>query len=203
MKKYLICILLAIYALLLPTVIIFLFGDFVTNTLIEFLFLLLIILNTMIIIKIEIDYIKYGEKVNPFRKIKKHSNNELIIAQLMNLDTYQKYLIIDKNLVVINESGIFEFATFNKRGVLKGNIKDKEWIIDGRKISNPFIIKEDIFHYFIIQSPISFKVTGVWLTTKRLIYNTLEKRLNKKIYTKEKIDELYNNLKVKYGNNEN
>ena len=56
------------------------------------------------------------------------------------------------------------------------------------------LTKQDAFNYVILNSRLTFKVTGVWLTTRRLLYNTVDKRLNKKIYTKEKIDEVYNKL---------
>ena len=193
-----------VYIIVAPIVVLHILSVFMLNSLLSFpltcLFFVFVILNTLTVIKLMIDYDKYG---SPFRKMRRYSDNELIIAEINNLNTYQKTLVINNNLIVINEAGVFEFATIRKSGILKGDIKDLEWTINDKKVNNPFIIKEDIVHYFILQPGIVFKVTGVWLTTRRFIYNTLEKRLNERIYTKEKIDQIYNDLKVKYGNNKN
>ena len=204
MKKSLFFAFAIIYVIIAPIVVLRIFNLLMFNSFISIpltcLFFIFTISNTITVIKLMINYDKYG---SPFKKIRRYTDNELIISEINNLNTYQKILVVDNNLIVINESGVFEFATFNKTGTVKGDIKDLEWMINNKKITNPFIIKDNIYHYFILQSGIIFKVTGVWLTTRKFIYNTLEKRLNKRIYDKEKIDEIYNTLKVKYGNNEN
>ncbi len=191
MKKWIICTLLGIYAGLFPVLLVLLFSPLITNIGIELLFLGIIILNTGMVIKIGLDYIRYGDRINPFKKVERHTYNEMIIAELSKLNTYQKTLIVGNNLIVINEAGIFEFVCLNKQGVLKGDIKDEYWLINNKKIKNPFILKQDAFNYVILNSRLTFKVTGVWLTTRRLLYNTVDKRLNKKIYTKDDIDKLY------------
>ena len=204
MKKSLFYALAIVYVIVAPIIVLRIFNLFMLNSFLSIpltcLFFVFVILNTLTVIKLMIDYDKYG---SPFKKIRKYTDNELIISEINNLNTYQKTLIIDHNLIVINESGVFEFASLNKSGVLKGDINDLEWTINDKKVNNPFIIKDNIYHYFIIQPGISFKVTGVWLTTRKFIYNTLEKRLNERTYNKDKIDQIYNDLKVKYGNNEN
>ena len=204
MKKSLFYALAIVYVIVAPIIVLRIFNLFMLNSFLSIpltcLFFVFVILNTLTVIKLMIDYDKYG---SPFKKIRKYTDNELIISEINNLKTYQKTLIIDHNLIVINESGVFEFASLNKSGVLKGDINDLEWTINDKKVNNPFIIKDNIYHYFIIQPGISFKVTGVWLTTRKFIYNTLEKRLNERTYNKDKIDQIYNDLKVKYGNNEN
>ena len=193
-----------VYIIVAPIVVLRILSVFMLNSLLSFplhcFFIVFVALNTLTAVKLMINIDKYG---SPFRKMRRYSDNELIIAEINNLNTYQKTLVINNNLIVINEAGVFEFATIRKSGILKGDIKDLEWTINDKKVNNPFIIKEDIVHYFILQPGIVFKVTGVWLTTRRFIYNTLEKRLNERIYTKEKIDQIYNDLKVKYGNNKN
>ena len=193
-----------VYIIVAPIIIYRIISMFMFNSFLSFpltcLFLVFVVLNTLTVMKLMIDIDKYG---SPFRKIRRYSDNELIIAEINALKTYQKTLIINNNLIVVNESGVFEFATINKNGILKGDINDLEWTINDKIVNNPFIVKDDIYHYFILKSGIVFKVTGVWLTTRQFIYNTLEKRLNERIYTKEKIDQIYNDLKVKYGNNEN
>ena len=191
MKKWIVCTFLGIYAGLFPVLLIILFSPLITNIGIELLFLSIIILNTGMVIKIGLDYIRYGDRINPFKKVERHTYNEMIIAELSKLNTYQKTLIVDNNLIVINEAGIFEFVCLNKQGILKGDIKDEYWFINDKKIKNPFILKNDVFNYVILNSRLTFKVTGVWLTTRRLLYNTIDKRLNKKIYTKDNIDKLY------------
>ncbi len=204
MKKSLFFAFAIIYVIISPIIVYRVISEFMLNSFLSVpltcIFFVFVILNTLTVIKLMIDYDRYG---SPFKKIKRYTDNELIISEISNLKTYQKTLIINHNLIVINESGIFEFATLNKSGILKGDINDLEWTINDKKINNPFIIKDNIYHYFIIRSGIVFKVTGVWLTTRRFIYNTLEKRLNERVYTKEKIDQIYNDLKVKYGNHEN
>lgn len=200
MKKWIVCTFLGIYAGLFPVLLIILFSPLITNIGIELLFLSIIILNTGMVIKIGLDYIRYGDRINPFKKVERHTYNEMIIAELSKLNTYQKTLIVGNNLIVINEAGIFEFVCLNKQGILKGDIKDEYWFINDKKIKNPFILKNDVFNYVILNSRLTFKVTGVWLTTRRLLYNTIDKRLNKKIYTKDNIDKLYlklsNNVKL-------
>ena len=191
MKKWVICTFLGIYAGLFPVLLVLLFSPLITNIGIELLFLGIIILNTGMVIKIGLDYIRYGDKISPFKKVERHTYNEMIIAELSKLNTYQKTLIVENNLIVINEAGVFEFVCLNKQGILKGDIKDEYWLINNKKIKNPFILKNGAFNYIILNSRLTFKVTGVWLTTRRLLYNTVDKRLNKKIYTKDNIDKLY------------
>ena len=204
MKRYFFYSFVIIYIIFAPIIVYRILSVFMLNSflsvLLTFISIIFAVLNTITVVKLIINYDKYG---SPFKKIKKYTTNELIISEINNLNTYQKTLIVNNNLIVVNESGIFEFATIRKSGTLKGDIKDSEWIIDDKKVNNPFIVKDNIAHYFILQPGIIFKVSGVWLTTRRFIYNTLEKRLNKRIYNKEKIDQIYNDLKEKYGNNEN
>lgn len=194
MKKYIVYVFLGIYAGLFPIILIKLFGPLITNIGIELLFLTLIIINTLTVIKIVLNYIRYGEKMNPFKKVVKPTYNEMIISELSKLNSYQKSLIIDNNLIVINEAGIFEFARINQKGKLKGNIKDDYWYLNNKKINNPFNLKDGALNYVIINNRLIFEVTGVWLTSRRLLYNTVDKRLNKKIYNKDEIDKIYNKL---------
>lgn len=194
MKKTVVCTFLGIYAGLFPVLLIFLFSPLITNIGIELLFLGIIVLNTGTVIKIGLDYVKYGDKISPFKKIERHTYNDIIIAELSKLNTYQKILTVNNNLIVINEAGIFEFASLNKTGTLRGNIKDDYWYINDKKIKNPFILRKEAFNYIILNSHLIFKVTGVWLTTKKLLYNTIDKRLNKRIYNKEQIDKIYHEL---------
>ena len=132
--------------------------------------------------------------MNPFKKVAKPTYNEMIISELSKLNSYQKSLIIDNNLIVINEAGIFEFVRINKSGTIKGNIKDDYWYINDKQIKNPFILRKDTFNYVILDSHLVFNVNGVWLTTRKLLYNTVDKRLNKRVYNKEQIDKIYNDL---------
>ena len=204
MKRYFFYSFVIIYVIFAPIIVYRILGVFMLNSFLSVLLtcisIIFAVLNTITVVKLIINYDKYG---SPFKKIKKYTTNELIISEINNLNTYQKTLIVNNNLIVVNESGIFEFATIRRSGTLKGDIKDSEWTINDKKVNNPFIVKDNIAHYFILQPGIIFKVSGVWLTTRRFIYNTLEKRLNKRIYNKEKIDQIYNDLKEKYGNNEN
>ena len=183
-----------IYIIVFAIFLLKLFNPMLNNFGIVMLYFALVFINTGTIIKIMIDYDKNGEKVNPFRKIERHTNNEMIISELSNLDTYQKTLVVNNNLILINEAGVFEFVNLNKIGTLKGDINDDYWYINDKKIKNPFILRKDTFNYIILNSRLTFKVTGVWLTTRRLLYNTIDKRLNKRIYNKEQIDKIYNEL---------
>ena len=193
-KKFLICLILGIYAGIFPILIVLIFGPFITNIGMELLFLFLIVVNTGTIIKICLDYIRYGDRSLPLKKAERFTNNDMIIAELAKLDTYQKTLVINNNLIVINEAGIFEFVRINKSGTIKGNINDDYWYINDKQIKNPFILRKDTFNYVILNSHLIFNVTGVWLTTRKLLYNTVDKRLNKRVYNKEQIDKIYNDL---------
>lgn len=191
MKKY---VLLLIYVMIFPLVLYLVFYKILNNLGILLLYYFLIIVNTLTVIKIVLNYIRYGEKMNPFKKVVKPTYNEMIISELSKLNSYQKSLIIDNNLIVINEAGIFEFARINQKGKLKGNIKDDYWYLNNKKINNPFNLKDGVLNYVIINNGLIFEVTGVWLTSRRLLYNTVDKRLNKKIYNKDEIDKIYNKL---------
>ena len=191
MKKY---VLLLIYVMIFPLVLYLIFYKILNNLGILLLYYFLIIINTLTVIKIVLNYIRYGEKMNPFKKVVKPTYNEMIISELSKLNSYQKSLIIDNNLIVINEAGIFEFVKINKKGKLKGNIKDDYWYLNNKKINNPFNLKDGALNYVIINNGLIFEVSGVWLTSRRLLYNTVDKKLNKKIYDKEEIDKIYNKL---------
>ncbi|HIS91016.1 MAG TPA: hypothetical protein IAC20_05095 [Candidatus Faecisoma merdavium] len=191
MKKY---VLLLIYVMIFPLVLYLVFYKILNNLGILLLYYFLIIVNTLTVIKIVLNYIRYGEKMNPFKKVAKPTYNEMIISELSKLNSYQKSLIIDNNLIVINEAGIFEFVRINKSGTIKGNIKDDYWYINDKQIKNPFILRKDTFNYVILNGHLIFNVTGVWLTTRKLLYNTVDKRLNKRVYNKEQIDKIYNDL---------
>ena len=191
MKKY---VLLLIYVMIFPLVLYLVFYKILNNLGILLLYYFLIIVNTLTVIKIVLNYIRYGEKMNPFKKVVKPTYNDMIISELSKLNSYQKSLIIDNNLIVINEAGIFEFARINQKGKLKGNIKDDYWYLNNKKINNPFNLKDGALNYVIINNGLIFEVTGVWLTSRRLLYNTVDKRLNKKIYNKDEIDKIYNKL---------
>ena len=191
MKKY---VLLLIYVMIFPLVLYIVFYKILNILGILLLYYFLIIVNTLTVIKIVLNYIRYGEKMNPFKKVAKPTYNEMIISELSKLNSYQKSLIIDNNLIVINEAGIFEFVRINKSGTIKGNIKDDYWYINDKQIKNPFILRKDTFNYVILNGHLIFNVTGVWLTTRKLLYNTVDKRLNKRVYNKEQIDKIYNDL---------
>ena len=191
MKKY---VLLLIYVMIFPLVLYLVFYKILNNLGILLLYYFLIIVNTLTVIKIVLNYIRYGEKMNPFKKVAKPTYNEMIISELSKLNSYQKSLIIDNNLIVINEAGIFEFVRINKSGTIKGNIKDDYWYINDKQIKKPFILRKDTFNYVILNGHLIFNVTGVWLTTRKLLYNTVDKRLNKRVYNKEQIDKIYNDL---------
>ncbi len=194
MKKSIIYSIFIIYIIVFAVFLLRIFNPMLNNFGIVMLYFALVFLNTGMVIKIMIHYDKYGDKINPFKKIERYSNNDMIITELSKLNTYQKTLIVGNNLIVINEAGVFEFVSLNKQGIIKGDIKDEYWFINDKKIKNPFILKKNAFNYVILNSRLTFEVTGVWLTTRRLLYNTIDKRLNKRVYNKEKIDKIYNEL---------
>ena len=194
MKKSIIYSIFIIYIIVFAVFLLRIFNPMLNNFGIVMLYFALVFLNTGMVIKIMIHYDKYGDKINPFKKIERYSNNDMIITELSKLNTYQKTLIVGNNLIVINEAGVFEFVSLNKQGIIKGDIKDEYWFINDKKIKNPFILKKNAFNYVILNSRLTFEVTGVWLTTRRLLYNTIDKRLNKRVYNREKIDKIYNEL---------
>ena len=194
MKKSIIYSIFIIYIIVFAVFLLRIFNPMLNNFGIVMLYFALVFLNTGMVIKIMIHYDKYGDKINPFKKIERYSNNDMIVTELSKLNTYQKTLIVGNNLIVINEAGVFEFVSLNKQGIIKGDIKDEYWFINDKKIKNPFILKKNAFNYVILNSKLTFEVTGIWLTTRRLLYNTIDKRLNKRVYNREKIDKIYNEL---------
>ena len=142
LKNILVYTLAILYVIVFPIITLKILNYFMLNSMLNIalgmLFLVLVIFNTLTVFKLLVNYDRDGKLTNPFRKIKIYSDNELIIAEMNNLKTYQKTLIIGNNLIIINEAGVFEFVTLNKIGTLKGDINDDEWTINDKKIKNPF-----------------------------------------------------------------
>lgn len=154
--------------------------------------------------KIMREYNQYGKKIIPNRKVKAVSNTELLASEISEVKSYQKMLIFKNHIIVINEAGIFEFVTYQKKVKIVGNVQEDYVYINGKKQKNPFVIKEyPVYYYFILDHGIHIQMSGIRLVTKSALVITLEKHLNKKIYTKEQIDKMYYELEVKYGNYEN
>ena len=163
--------------------------------------IIIIFLSTFILailFKIYKDYIQFGSKIFKLKVDFKFNELELISFDIEKIDTYQKIIIKDNKIIVMNKAGVFEFILFNKKGFLKGNIKDKVWYLDEEKIDNPFTIKNKFKHnYFIINGSCLFQ-TDVKLVTKSNIYHEIVRCLNNEVYDNKKIDEVY---EVLYGNN--
>lgn len=184
-----------IFGLLLPFLLIFILKSLNLPTTI---FLILSIIIILIFIKICKDYMQYGSKIFKFKTALNYNELELISKDIEKINTYQKIITKDNKIIVINKAGIFEFILFNKKGFLKGNVKDIYWYLDEEKINNPFTIKSEFkYNYFIVSGLCLFK-TDVKLVTKSNIYYEISKNLNKEVYSKEKINEMYGVLN---GNN--
>ena len=192
-KKYSIII----FGIMLPFLLIFLLKLLNLPTTI---FVILSIIIILIFIKVCKDYITYGKKIFKFKSTLNYNELELISKDIEKINTYQKIIVKDNKIIVINKAGTFEFVLFNEKGFLKGNIKDTNWYLDDKKINNPFTIKSEFkYNYFIVNGLCIFK-TDVSLVTKSNVYYEICKYLNKEVYNKEKIDEMYG---VLYGDNKN
>lgn len=178
------------------------------NVLFEFL------LKTTWIFVVVVFYLTYHKIYDEFRKGKKGLNifkkydsiNEvnMFLTDIENIKGYKK-LIKEKNgFILINEAGVFEVRFIYFRGVVEGDIKDLNWKAKNGEIKNPFILKEEkLFQYLVLTKNMLSKIKNVRLVTKTRLVFVLEKHLNKKIYTKEDIDRIYNNIRGKYyGDNE-
>ena len=102
MKKSIIYSIFIIYIIVFAVFLLRIFNPMLNNFGIVMLYFALVFLNTGMVIKIMIHYDKYGDKINPFKKIERYSNNDMIITELSKLNTYQKTLIVGNNLIVIN-----------------------------------------------------------------------------------------------------
>lgn len=153
--------------------------------------LILSIIIILIFIKICKNYIQYGSKIFKFKTVLNYNELELISKDIEKINIYQKIIIKSNKIIVINKAGIFEFILFNKSGFLKGNIKDTYWYLNEEKINNPFTINSEFkYNYFIVNGLCLFK-TDAKLVTKSNIYYEISKNLNKDVYSKEKIDKMY------------
>ena len=159
--------------------------------------ILFLIIYIGFIYKIIKDYNKNG--FNPFRKIERFSYVELIAKDMEKLNTYQKIKVLNNNIIIVNEAGVFEIVDFNKKGTLNGNINEDIWYFNNNKINNPFILKTNN-SYLISNSNTYFNV-NVKLVPRSKLYLVMDKHLNKRIYNKEQIDKIYNDIEVKYGSN--
>lgn len=148
--------------------------------------------------KIFSDYNKYGKKIFKFKTELEFNEIELIAKDIEKIDTYQKMIIKNDRIILINKAGVFEIVLINKKGVLKGNIKDEIWHLNDTEISNPFVIKDDNkYNYFIVSGYCLFQ-TDAKLVNKSNIYYEILKHLNKNVYDDKKIMEIY---EVLNGNN--
>ena len=154
--------------------------------------------------KIMHDYNQYGKKIIPNMKIKKISNTEMLASEISEIHSYQKMLVYKNHIIAINEAGIFEFVTYDKKVKITGRVEDDFVLMNGKKQKNPFVIKDyPVFYYFILDHGVHIEMSGIRLITKSALVIALEKHLNKKIYTKEQIDTIYHELEVKYGHYQN
>lgn len=191
LMKYLIVILGFLLAFLLIFLIKLLSLPYIINV---FLFLIIVIVVPITCLKISLDYDRYGDKLFKFNVKLNYNELELISKDIEKIETYQKIIVKDNRIIVINKSGIFEFILFNKSGVLSGNIKDEFWYYNEEKIFNPFVVKsEHKYNYFIINGVCLYK-TDAFLVTKSNIYYELSKYLNKSVFDNDKINELYNTI---------
>ena len=120
------------------------------------------------------------------------------LYSLDNIEGYKKIIQNENGFILINEAGIFEIRFIYGTGSLIGDIKDKTFKLNNKIIPNPFLLKDSI-KYLVLTKNLLVTVSGVRLVTKTRLVFVLEKYLDKKIYTKEQIDKIYN--EVQYGNN--
>lgn len=123
--------------------------------------------------------------------------------ELNKINTYQKIIILDNKLIVINCAGVFEIAYIDNKGNLKGDINGK-WYLNDEEISNLFTLKgENIFNYLIPNGKIKYELIGVRLLPRAKVYIVIEKCLNKKVYTESDIERKYKEINEKCQNMSN
>ena len=133
-----------------------------------------------------------------YKKHEKHVENELYYLDQM--EGYKRIIQSYNGFILINEAGIFEVRFIYGIGKVTGDVKDKTLKFKNGYIENPFIVKDSI-KYLVLTRNLLIEVKGVRLVTKTKLIFVLENYLRKKIYNKEDIDRIYN--EVCYGNNQN
>lgn len=146
------------------------------------------------------DIKQHKNGLNPFKKYNKVNEFELFINDIEKLPTYKKIIKGNDGFILIDEAGIFEVRFIYCNGILKGNINDEKWHNKKKEIDNPFILKgNNIIRYLVLTRNMVAQVTDIRLVTKYSLTFTLERHLNKRIFTKEQIDKEYE----LYGGNQN
>lgn len=168
------------------------FGFF--DSFIQISIFIIIILYILAIFKIIINHFKYKND-KPLKKIKLYSYIEVLANELNKINTYQKIIVLDNKLIIINFAGVFEIVYIDSKGQLKGDINGP-WYLNNEKIINPFSLKEEnVFSYLISNGKIKYELKGIRLVPRNKIYIVIEQHLNKKIYTEKDIDNKYNEIK--------
>lgn len=175
---------------------------------------IIIIVLIITLIKILIDYKKYGKKV--FSLVKKNKNINItkqnLELSIKNLKSYYKLIRIDeKNLILILESGIYVIHLFEYDGLVSGDIDSKtinirEKTRAKKEVINPVYIVKDIINklkekvddninaYILLKNGCVFSIlnrTNIKIISVNAFYYHLSKLNNNKKYDKNKIDEIY------------
>lgn len=196
-KSDLLQYIIAFMSIIVSAILIFI-SSFFPRPINAFLIIFVISFVPLTFIKICENYTKYGKKIFKFKTTLDYNELQLISKDIEKIDTYQKIIIKDNKIIIINKAGMFELILFNEKGIIKGNIQDENWYLNNEKINNPFTIKDEFkYNYFIVTGSCLYQ-TDAKLVTKSNIYYEISKYLNKEIYDNKKIDELY---EVLNGNN--
>ena len=188
-------ILFSIFLFLLFLLFLTLILDFgIFNSILSICLLIIIIIYILTILRIAIRIsIKKEKYISPFKKNTTYSYIEILGNELKKIDTYQKILILDYEIIIVNKAGIFEIVYIDEKGKIKGDLNGK-WYLNNKEISNPFKLKGNNVFYYIIPNGKIFYEVNVKLLPRAKAYITLEHHLNKSVFTNEEIEQQYLNI---------
>lgn len=181
---------------------------------------IIVLILIIMLVKILIDYMKYGKKI--FRVFKKQ--NPLNISKvsleisIKNLNVYYKIISLEKNcFLLVLPSGLYILNVLDSEGIVTGKITDDKLVINAntksqKQIDNPIVlvkkyialysklVNEKIDGYVLLKKNCLFSVlnrTNIKVIPLNAFYYHFSKLVKNKKYDQTKIDNMYEKIVAK------
>ena len=135
------------------------------------------------------EYNIYGMKLFKFSG-KETYDLEVIVTSLKSIPGYQKIILIDNSIILVNSSGSYEFVKFDGNGELK--VINDAYYYNNKEIPNLFKTKAEN-KYLIIDTKIKYE-GNIKLVSKNTIRTFIESSLKNNKYNNEQIDEIFRKI---------
>lgn len=178
---------------------------------------ILIVVLILTLIKVWIDYKKYGKKIfSPFKKHKDINIFEKTLEMsIKNLNSYYKIIKLnDSNFILLIESGIYVINLCNYEGMITGNVNAAKLVLKANtasqeKLDNPVFLVQEIIKklnqkienkidgYVLLKKGCLFSVlnrTDIKIIPANAFYYHFSKLISDKIYDEKQIDSLYEKI---------